>query len=73
MGVEGAGLTPSGAIIVHVVLFWKELQAVEMMVFQEKLEEGSEAATMKPAPADKEALGLLSEPVVVLHSLSSSE
>ena len=51
----------------------QELQAVEMMVFQEKMEEGSETATMKPAPADKEALGLLPEPVVILHSLTSSE
>lgn len=44
-----------------------------MMVFLDEVG-GSETTNpiMKPAP-QKDDLGLLSEPVVILHSLSSSE
>ena len=44
-----------------------------MMVFQEEASAaGCDGGTMQPAP-HKAALGLLPEPVVVLHSLNSSE
>ena len=52
----------------------QELKDVEMMVFQE-LPEAGPAVMMQPAPATphRDALGLLPEPMVMLHSLSSSE
>ncbi len=42
-----------------------------MMIFQEESKSGH--VVMKPAPSKKDAFGVVSGPVVILHSLSSSE
>lgn len=54
------------------VFIVQDIQEVEMLVFQEQADEEKSAPIMKLAPA-KDDLGLLPEPIVILHALSSSE